>query len=302
MHRLSVLAQQLEGRCAVSECGLERQPTYGPAPQLGKDANFPQATTAAKFPDAAHDALGLDSFLTPAERDVKQRVRKFMVRCPPRDLPHTSPCAQPAGRLTASLRPQEAKVAPIIADYWERAEFPHELVAELGKLGVGGATIKGAQPGQPDPAATGAPWQAARAALHRPHAPGAAPPPPTAPLYCGALRAPGPDAPRPTCAGYGCSGLGVVANAMACMEMARVDASVSTFYLVHNFLALLTIGLLVRGAGGEGAERCGRCPARQQRWGSSWVAAGTWPATWHALPRPPTAPRPLPLPLPRSGL
>jgi hypothetical protein len=41
------------------------------------------------------------------------------------------------------------------------------------------------------------------------------------------------------------------------MEMARVDASVSTFYLVHNFLALLTIGLLVGGAAGYEAD-CGR--------------------------------------------
>jgi acyl-CoA oxidase len=82
---------------------------------------------------------------------------------------------------------QESEVAPVIADYWEKAEFPFELVAGLGKLNVGGANIKG----------------------------------------------------------YGCAGMGVVANAMACMEMARVDASVSTFYLVHNFLALLTIGLLV---------------------------------------------------------
>jgi acyl-CoA oxidase len=35
-------------------------------------------------------------------------------------------------------------------------------------------------------------------------------------------------------------------NAMAVVEMARVDASVATFFLVHNFLALITVGLLVR--------------------------------------------------------
>jgi hypothetical protein len=32
----------------------------------------------------------------------------------------------------------------------------------------------------------------------------------------------------------------------AMLEMARVDGSMSTFYLVHSFLAELTIGLLVR--------------------------------------------------------
>lgn len=75
----------------------------------------------------------------------------------------------------------------MITPYWERAEFPHHLVAKIAALGLGGATIKG----------------------------------------------------------YGCPGLGITANAMACLEMARVDASMATFFLVHNFLALLTVGLLV---------------------------------------------------------
>ncbi len=30
------------------------------------------------------------------------------------------------------------------------------------------------------------------------------------------------------------------------MELARVDASMATFLLVHSYLAMLTIGLLVR--------------------------------------------------------
>lgn len=38
---------------------------------------------------------------------------------------------------------------------------------------------------------------------------------------------------------------------MATMELARVDASCATFYLVHTFLAMLTISLMV-GAGGAG--------------------------------------------------
>jgi hypothetical protein len=36
---------------------------------------------------------------------------------------------------------------------------------------------------------------------------------------------------------------------MATMELARVDASCATFYLVHTFLAMLTIALMVRSSG-----------------------------------------------------
>lgn len=38
---------------------------------------------------------------------------------------------------------QEKEVAPIIADYWEHAAFPYELVPRIAKLNLGGATIKG---------------------------------------------------------------------------------------------------------------------------------------------------------------
>jgi acyl-CoA oxidase len=78
------------------------------------------------------------------------------------------------------------EVAPIIADYWERAEFPHTLIPKCAPLKLGGGTL----------------------------------------------------------AGYGCPGLTVTEFAMAIVEMARVDASFSTFLMVHNCLAMLTIGLL----------------------------------------------------------
>ena len=39
--------------------------------------------------------------------------------------------------------PQEQEVAPVIAEYWERAAFPHQLVPKLAKLGVAGATLEG---------------------------------------------------------------------------------------------------------------------------------------------------------------
>lgn len=45
----------------------------------GFTRNFPQATTAAVFPASASDALALDSLLTPEERQLRRRVRQFMV-------------------------------------------------------------------------------------------------------------------------------------------------------------------------------------------------------------------------------
>ena len=87
---------------------------------------------------------------------------------------------------------QEAEVAPVVADYWERAEFPFPLVPKLAKLCLGGGVLKG----------------------------------------------------------YGCPGQSVVGAAMAVIEMARVDASMSTFLMVHNSLAMLTIG--ERRGGGVG--------------------------------------------------
>ncbi|KAJ6922558.1 hypothetical protein NC652_016259 [Populus alba x Populus x berolinensis] len=44
-----------------------------------------------------------------------------------------------------------------------------------------------------------------------------------------------------TIKGYGCPGLSITANAIAMAEVARVDASCSTFILVHSSLAMLTI-------------------------------------------------------------
>ncbi|KAJ0978277.1 hypothetical protein J5N97_013751 [Dioscorea zingiberensis] len=46
-----------------------------------------------------------------------------------------------------------------------------------------------------------------------------------------------------TIKGYGCPGLPLIGSAIAIAEVARVDASCSTFILVHSSLAMLTIGL-----------------------------------------------------------
>ncbi|KAK9159098.1 hypothetical protein Scep_005672 [Stephania cephalantha] len=46
-----------------------------------------------------------------------------------------------------------------------------------------------------------------------------------------------------TIKGYGCPGLSLIGSAIATAEIARVDASCSTFILVHSSLAMLTIDL-----------------------------------------------------------
>ena len=104
-------------------------------------------------------------------------------------------------------RPQEQHVAPEIAGYWERAEFPHHLVAPLAKLNLG-----------TQPAARLCAVQHAR----RAETPG--------PAGGGVLQ------------GNGCPGQSIMGAAIANVEMARVDGSMSTFLMVHNSLTMLTIG------------------------------------------------------------
>lgn len=179
---------------AASASGVTFNPPLVPPsspPALGSDPTFPFATTAALFPPAVHDALDLAGLLSPRELAVRDRAREFMVSWMPMSL---APPPPPAARKKANSRPppknknqQVKEVAPIITPYWERAEFPFELLPKLQTLDLGGANLSPQQGGQ---------------------------------------------------------GLSVMECAMACFEMARVDASVATFYLVHNFLALLTVGML----------------------------------------------------------
>ncbi|MGZ4351498.1 MAG: acyl-CoA dehydrogenase family protein [Solirubrobacteraceae bacterium] len=63
----------------------------------------------------AADYYRLDEQLTDAERTIRDRVRAF----------------------------GEHEVLPVINDYWERAEFPFELVPKLAALEVAGTTIDG---------------------------------------------------------------------------------------------------------------------------------------------------------------
>lgn len=131
--------------------------SYFDLPPLDVSVAFPQATPASVFPPCVSDYYQFDDLLTAEERTLRVKVRECM----------------------------EKEVAPIMAEYWEKAEFPFQIIPKLGALHVAGATIKG----------------------------------------------------------YGCPGLSVTGAAVATAELARVDASCSTFILVHSSLAMLTIAL-----------------------------------------------------------
>ncbi|CAN6715552.1 unnamed protein product [Malus baccata var. baccata] len=130
---------------------------YFNSPALDVSVAFPQATPASTFPPCTSDYYQIDDLLTPEEQAIRLRVRECM----------------------------EKDVAPIMAEYWEKAEFPFQIIPKLGALRIAGGTIKG----------------------------------------------------------YGCPGLSITANAFATAEIARVDASCSTFFLVHSSAAMLTIAL-----------------------------------------------------------
>src|SRR3954470_9014198 len=56
-----------------------------------------------------------DELLTDEERAIRDRLHDFCAR----------------------------EITPVINDYWERAEFPHELVPKIAELGLAGGVIKG---------------------------------------------------------------------------------------------------------------------------------------------------------------
>ncbi|RVW84946.1 Acyl-coenzyme A oxidase 4, peroxisomal [Vitis vinifera] len=130
--------------------------SYFGLPSLDVSVAFPQATPASIFPPCASDYYQFDDLLTPEEQALRMKVRKCV----------------------------EKEIAPIMTEYWEKAEFPFHVVPKLAALRIAGGTIKG----------------------------------------------------------YGCPGLSVTASAITTAEVSRVDASCSTFILVHSSLAMLTIG------------------------------------------------------------
>ncbi|XVE62056.1 hypothetical protein DITRI_Ditri06bG0088400 [Diplodiscus trichospermus] len=141
----------------ADETDKSDKPSYFNLPPLDVSIAFPQATPASSFPPSVSDYYQFDDLLTPEEQAIRMKVRECM----------------------------EKEVAPVMTEYWEKAEFPFQLIPKLGALRIAGGTIKG----------------------------------------------------------YGCPGLSLTVSAIATAEIARVDASFSTFILVHSSLAMLTIAL-----------------------------------------------------------
>jgi len=101
---------------------------------------------------AVSDYYQFDDLLTDEEKAFRKKVRGIM----------------------------EKEIAPIMTEYWEKAEFPFHAIPKLATLGLAGGTTKG----------------------------------------------------------YGCLGLSLTASAISTAEVARVDASCSTFILVHASLVV----------------------------------------------------------------
>ncbi len=70
---------------------------------------------AMQATDLAQDFYLFDELLTPEERAIRDRVRAFC----------------------------DDEVIPIINPYWERGEFPFELIPKLAELNIAGGTIEG---------------------------------------------------------------------------------------------------------------------------------------------------------------
>ncbi|XWS55521.1 hypothetical protein CRYUN_Cryun09bG0007200 [Craigia yunnanensis] len=91
------------------------KPSYFNLPPLDVSVAFPQATPASTFPPCVSDYYQFDDLLSPEEQALRKKVRECM----------------------------EKEVAPIMAEYWEKAEFPFEIIPKLGALRIAGFTTKG---------------------------------------------------------------------------------------------------------------------------------------------------------------
>lgn len=120
-------------------------------------ADASRQNTRTQLPEADGDFYLFSQTLSDEENAIRLKVRAFM----------------------------EQEVQPIISDFWERDEFPFELLPKLKALNI-----------------TGLPYR-----------------------------------------GYGCPGYSTTLLGFVMMEMARVDASISTFFGVHTGLAMGSIYL-----------------------------------------------------------
>ncbi|KAI3474748.1 hypothetical protein Pfo_029933 [Paulownia fortunei] len=159
----------------------EAKSTYFDLPALDVSIAFPQATPASIFPPCVSDYYQFDDLLTPEEQAVRMKVRECMEK---EVAPIMAKVCSSCYGFMFGLTYKDG-VVNVPFQYWEKAEFPFEVIPKLGALRVAGGNIKG----------------------------------------------------------YGCPNLSITANAIATAEVARVDASCSTFILVHSSLAMLTIAL-----------------------------------------------------------
>src|SRR4029453_5547152 len=134
---LAVQVEQVDGQAGVGGVGGDGRP-HGPGTEHGHATdvvgqgrtsrrsafrgyarsgwNPGEGTPAmSEHNPASTDFYRIDDLLTDAERDVRGRVRAFC----------------------------DKEVTPVINDYWERAEFPFELVPKLAALNLAGGTITG---------------------------------------------------------------------------------------------------------------------------------------------------------------
>lgn len=82
---------------------------------MGAASEDPSVTGTSKHAAAVSDYFHLDDEVTPEELAIRDKVREFA----------------------------EQRVLPIINGYWEKAEFPYELLPPLAELGIIGTTIQG---------------------------------------------------------------------------------------------------------------------------------------------------------------
>src|SRR3954469_20230594 len=72
-------------------------------------------TSVATVTSPTTDFYAFEDLLEPEEVAIRDRVRAFC----------------------------DKEVTPLINDYWERAEFPFELVPKMAELGISGGTVEG---------------------------------------------------------------------------------------------------------------------------------------------------------------
>ena len=85
------------------------------AAAISGSPEFAFADSMRIFPTSCSNVLDFEGLLGASEKEMVSRVREF----------------------------SEKHVAPVVAEYWEKAEFPFPLVDKFATLGIGGGSIKG---------------------------------------------------------------------------------------------------------------------------------------------------------------